>query len=669
MTHMRRPLTLVLTGALLSCAPPAAPPPPRPPPKPAKPAASATGVATAEPLPEPAPKSVPARRIALDVRGGCAVLEDGGVSCWGGTVGSAPRRLPGIRKAMDVSLGGDLAVVLEDGTVAVFPDRDARTSAITLSLKGVRAISQAVGSACALREGGKVSCWQSGILDQATRAEARASEVRGVSEAVAVAAAGGQACILQKDTKVACWAIGGAQAPKVVPDLANVVDLHVGPHVACVRDTSGTASCFDLQPRPAKPIAIGEASVIGLMEYRGDAPHLCRAREAGILCDRPKEFPASWTAPSLETGEVKDTRGLAIRQLAVANHAACALDDQGIVRCWGLNYIGILGQPDTRLVEKPTVVPDVPKMRAIAASQWFSCALSVEGDVYCAGTSGGASLLAKSAPRSTFQKVPDLPKIERIAASGEYACAFASSGEAWCFEGAPWPGNPRVPIRFSALDGARDVRMPGVAFPDSVVVINGSGELLVGSLAKRRTDPKIKLTTIAKVGPVRRIAVEQGDVVMAQDDKGRVATVWAPEGEPKKPVFHPDLQGALGLNDHALALLPGGKVLSLAIHGQPSNTLSESSPLVTLLDGPAACGTTSAGVLGCWVRGELRTLAEGVQQVAGSSKAQQLILDSQGVLRCRGDNEQGQCGVTIGLFSADAPVEVHIPAAADGELP
>jgi hypothetical protein len=649
-------LALALTGFALACTP--APPPPAataPKPKAAPPAPSAT--ATAEAPPEPAPKSVPARRIALDARGGCAVLEDGGVSCWGGPHATAPRRLEGIRDAVDVSLGGDLAVVRADGSVVAFADRDARVKAVALSIKGVRALSQALGSACALREGGKVSCWQGRVLDPITGAENRPAEVRGVSGAVAVSAAFGRGCLIQKDGGVACWTLGGPIPPKVVAGLANVVDLHVGSHVACARDTSRKVSCFELLPSPKAPVALGDADVLGFMEYQGDAPHVCQAREAGILCDRPKEFPASWTAPSLDTGEVPGSKGLAVKQLAVANHAACALDDKGIVRCFGLNFNGILGQPDSRRLEKATVVPDLPKMRSIAAGKWFSCALTVEGDVLCAGASGGASIVDKGPVTSKFQKVAGLPKVDRLHAHGEYACAFTAAGEAWCLKGSPWPGEARAPKRFPGLDGVRDVLMPGIIYPDVVAAIGASGELLVGAPPSLS---ELKLTTVPKFGPVRRVAVDPGDVVLAQDEKGTFATVWAPGGVPKHPIVHQDLAGALAINDHALVLLPGGKVRTVALHGQSAKVLAESSPLVTLLDGESPCGTTAAGVLGCLAGGDFRTIAEGVKQAAGSSDEQQLSLDAEGVLRCAGSNEVGQCGLMIGLFSSSTPIEVHL---------
>jgi alpha-tubulin suppressor-like RCC1 family protein len=81
---------------------------------------------------------------------------------------------------------------------------------------------------------------------------------------------------------------------------------------------------------------------------------------------------------------------------------------------------------------------------------------------------------------------------------------------------------------------------------------------------------------------------------------------------------------------------------------------------VALLDGPAPCGTTAANELVCLEGDRTRVLMTGVRQVVGKSSEHQCALDGAGAVFCRGANHTGQCGVSVGLFRSDEPVEVAL---------
>lgn len=635
---------------------------------PPAPTASSTATAQAVPASPPEPPSVPAKRIALDRHGGCAVLVDGGVSCWGGRFSSAPRRLPGVTDAVDVSLGrdrddlGDLAVVRADGTVVVFPSRHGRKTALPLSLRGVKALSQALGSACGLFEGGKVACWPKGIRDRKTGAEVAPVEVKGLGEATSVSVGGIQACALLKDGTVACWEMGarGNKPPVVVGGLANVVEVHAGPLAACAREASRKVSCFRLGPKPGALVPVGEADALGFVQYAGDAPLVCRAGSDGIQCERPDPFMGAHSLPSLGNGKVSGSEGLAVKQIAVANFAACALDDKGIVRCWGQNQGGVLGQPDAGRVEDLTVVPGLPPLKSIGVGSRFTCGLSTAGDVHCWGQSGGK----EDEPRDgAITKVPGMSQMERLITSWSYACGFNAAGEATCVRANVWKGDTYSPSRVRALDGVREVLFPYDQGP--VAAIGRSGELLAGWITSPKSLLELTLDTVKDVGPVRLLDVHSNNHdtpkynALVVDEKGRAMTLpldWDKTGRKK---LLKELDGALELNDLGLAVLPGGKVRPVPGLEEGRPVTLASSPFVSLVDTEPPCGTTADGKFGCLEEGDLTILIEGQKQISATA-LHQCAVDDAGVARCRGNNSYGQCGPSKGVFRSAQPAEVRL---------
>ncbi|NOU26313.1 MAG: hypothetical protein HOO96_00275, partial [Polyangiaceae bacterium] len=95
------------------------------------------------------PSGVPmrAKRLAVDSVDSqvCAILEDGGVACWGGWRGSdeLPHRIPGVAGAADVSAsGGSTIVVTADGKAQVFASDDVRAPAVPLPVAGASRVAQ-----------------------------------------------------------------------------------------------------------------------------------------------------------------------------------------------------------------------------------------------------------------------------------------------------------------------------------------------------------------------------------------------------------------------------------------------------------------------------------------------------------------------------------------------
>jgi len=74
--------------------------------------------------------------------------------------------------------------------------------------------------------------------------------------------------------------------------------------------------------------------------------------------------------------------------------SGCARLNSGAVWCWGHNIWGQLGNGTTSDTEvyAPAPVAGLPPVQKIGVSEKFTCALTLDGDVYCWGSNEGGSL-------------------------------------------------------------------------------------------------------------------------------------------------------------------------------------------------------------------------------------------------------------------------------------
>ncbi|MBI5532405.1 MAG: hypothetical protein HY898_06805 [Deltaproteobacteria bacterium] len=587
----------------------------------------------------------------------CAVLEDGGVSCWGGQHASRPRRVPGIRNAIDVSIDDEVVIVRADGSAVVVDSGDLNAPSHPFFMQNVRSVSQNRVTGCALRDDGRVLCWH-----RSEKKPPRPVEVKGLQDVVSVGAGPSHGCALLKDGRVACFGTLAKDAPYYVAGLRNVVELVVGMEEACARTSAREVTCFLMDPHKNATMRLGQGSAVAVAgtQTKGygakDFPLGCIASEAGVACMRLTSLGDDGMPPMSE-GVVPDPRQEKARQLALLPYAGCLLTDKGNVRCWGDNRVAILGQPDPRYVQEPTVVQGLPVMRSVAAATRTTCGVSAAGDVLCWG--------AKDAqPR----KIPGLGGTDRLIANSCCVCAFNAAGEATCFS-----EDERSPKRVAAVDRVRDIAFPYFG-SGSIGAIGPAGEVLVGMLHSLGA---LQVSPIASVGTVQRIAVLPRTVVtkthgapgylttpktflVALTDKGAVMSVDVTDGAIGKPVRNRQLEGAVSLDYFGDSLMPGGKVIEFEV-GIPHATIVDASPMVSFV-GPFRCGLTAAGAFGCVEGGRFRTIFDGMRQIAAGD-GHQCAIDGEGGVRCRGDNATGQCGTTQGLRDASTPVDVILPPA------
>ena len=383
----------------------------------------------------------------------CALTSAGAVQCW----------------------GDNRSGQLGDGTTTE------RHSPVTVSGLGSGAAAIAAGGihSCALTSTGGVRCWgdnRSGQLgDGTTTARHTSVAVSGLSSGVRAIAAGGfHTCALTNAGGVKCWGdnrsgqLGdGTMTERTTPVpvsglSSGVAAIAAGDYHTCALTTAGAVKCWGYN-------------------YVGQLGN-------GTTADSPVPVAVSGLASG-------------VAAIAAGGLHTCALTSAGGVRCWGDNRAGQLGDGTTTERHAPAAVSGLASaVAAIAAGGDHSCARMNTSLVKCWGQNGSGQLGdGTTTERHTPVVVSGLASdVATISAGGFHTCALTSAGAVRC-----WGDNPYGQLG----DGTKTSRRKPVrvirfgAAPPRVrcVVPYVHGKLL--AKAKRRI-----VRAHCRLGRVKRVA-------------------------------------------------------------------------------------------------------------------------------------------------------------------
>jgi alpha-tubulin suppressor-like RCC1 family protein len=381
--------------------------------------------------------------IAAGASHTCALTSGGGVKCWGAN-GSGQ---------------------LGDGTSS---DETGRSTPVDVSglASGVQAIAAGGAHTCALTSGGGVKCWgrnEFGQLGDGTRTERhKPVGVSGLAKGVkAVAAGGAHTCALTSAGGVKCWGTNGSgqlgdgtttdhPTPVAVSRLTKGVKaVAAGARHTCALTSAGGVKCWgwngvgglgDGTTRDrSTPVAVSRLTK-GVKAIAAGEEHTCALTSGGgVKC-------WGWNAAGqLGDGTALNERhkpvavsGLArgVKAIAAGFMHTCALTSTGGVKCWGWNDSGQLGNGTTKERHKPVAVTGLAKrVKAIAAGDAHTCALTSAGGVKCWGDNGSGQLGdGTTKERHKPVAVSGLAKgVKAIAAGGGHTCALTSGGGVKCW--------------------------------------------------------------------------------------------------------------------------------------------------------------------------------------------------------------------------------------------
>jgi alpha-tubulin suppressor-like RCC1 family protein len=319
----------------------------------------------------------------------CALLEDGGIRCWGHndvgqlgrgdlTVYERPSRVLLPARAIEVDAGVSHAcAIVEGGDVycwgyndwwQVGPEEGLTTSTPKLVLDG--AIDLALGDyhSCAVLATGEVSCWGlNGTYGSVTPVGHGAFGERrppglvpGVSGAVHGDAGLDQTCVVRQDRTVTCWGRDSLEEELSDVDAVAIGLFHTcaisGGRVFCWGSNEhgqlGDGTFFNrIRPMPALDLTEARSLAVG-------ATHSCAVVAGGGLFCWGDNYAAQlndggWPIDRASPARVDGLTGVLFGD---GSRHSCVHTDAEQIECWGWNAWGQVNFATTAIEVVPTVV-------------------------------------------------------------------------------------------------------------------------------------------------------------------------------------------------------------------------------------------------------------------------------------------------------------------------
>ncbi len=307
------------------------------------------------------------------------------IFCWGG---SSHGQLGNLR----------LGEHAEKPTLAQYPD------------KQWQHLSMAHTHSCALTALGKAYCWGSNQTWQLGNgftgtANWSLSEVVGNLQFASIYAGDNHTCALTRTGQAYCWGMN-----------------HDGQLGSRGADGSPTPVAVSTNLRFAQ-LAIGNSHTCGLTD--DGAVYCWGANNYGVLGS--DSAPASSALPILVVLEEP------VVSLKSGSIHTCGLSASGVLRCWGWNELGSLGEGSYLPVSGPAVVMKGPWVD-FNIGGWTSCARNAEDELYCWGWNVHSQITSQPFWALTAPVLINLDfPARKFSVGGGFVCVLDESGHPYCW--------------------------------------------------------------------------------------------------------------------------------------------------------------------------------------------------------------------------------------------
>jgi len=363
-----------------------------------------------------------------------------------GTVRSSPVTVLGLDRVVSITAGGSHScAMLANDTLRCWGDgssgqlgNDLRVAqslpAAVADLAGsvsARVVATGAFHSCAVRSDGSVACWGGSFEGQAG---ANAGilplpvAVAGLSDVVGVVAGQSHSCALRVNGRVSCWGsnasgqlgagtMGVGSSTPLATSITDAVALVAGRNHNCVLRANATVQCWGAGQRgqlgngalvdslaPVAPSSLGgNVTAIAAGQF-----HTCALRfNAVVRCWGDNDFGQigdnsnTDRLTSVQVSGLGDAAGIVLG----AEHS-CALRAGGGLACWGANDQGQLGDGTLDPRRVPGAVGGISGVHTVAAGADTTCAVALRGALtaprlMCWGSGDGGKLGVPSAADRT----------------------------------------------------------------------------------------------------------------------------------------------------------------------------------------------------------------------------------------------------------------------------
>jgi RHS repeat-associated protein len=533
----------------------------------------------------------------------CALLNTGGVKCWG------------------FNGNGRLG----DGTTI-----EKKTPIDVVGLTGgVVGITAGGSHTCAVTGSGAVKCWgynnQGQLGDNSQVQKTTPVDVIGLASGIARLAAGGShTCALTSSGGVKCWGLNsngqlgnGNTTRQLVPvdvsGLASgIIGISAGTSHTCAQTDSGGMKCWGLNSngqlgngtltQRTTPVDVNNLTTF-VTAIAAGGTHTCAfSSYDDIKCwgnNMNGQIGDGRIGYRTTPGDVIGLNDTAALSIAGGNHA-CALTTSGGVKCWGNNANGQLGDGTTTLRVSPVDVNGLTSdVFAIASGTAHTCALTSAGGVKCWGSNGSGRLGdGTSTQRTTPVNVTGLTSgVIAITAGDAHTCALTDVGGVKCWGN---NGNGRLGDGFTTN---RTTPVDVVGLSSGVIAIAAGGShtcalLNTGGVKCWGNNANGRLgdgTTTEQKTPIDVVGLTSGVIAIAAGSSHTCALTSS--GGVK--CWGNNNQGQLGNNSTTQQLTP------VDVSGLTSGMSAIAA------GGTHSCALTDAGGVKCWGYNNYGQLGDG----------------------------------------------------------
>ena len=595
--------------------------------------------------------------IAAGYNHTCALLESGGVKCWG---------------ANSQGQLGDGSTVNKDTPVDV-----------SGLLGGVTAITAGQQFTCAILSMGGARCWgvnsEGQLGDSSVIRKLTPTDVSGMSSGVTQIAAGGRHACAVHLGDMKCWGHNGdgqlgdgsttmRMSPVEVTGLSSVISqIACGGEHTCALLDSGTVKCWgnnaygqvgdgstEVKHTPTDVIGVSMGTVTMIA---AGVEHTCAGRLSGpVFCWGNNVVGAIGDGSRddrlepVEVGGINDVRHV----MAGDDHSCAVQGEEGLLLCWGSNAYGKLGNGRTSVVRSPMRVHGLDGIPGyVACGSTHTCTTVSGSDTRCWGDNmygelgNGSYLLSMFPVASEGFEGPH----RQVEAGLHFTCALNVEGTVRCWGmndlgqlGDGTTVGSSIPVQVSGLGIGVVYISCGMSHACAVL---GTG--VVRCWGDNSTNQLGNDTMSYSTEPVDVEGLDTPMLVSA----GSGHTCVVVEG-PGINCWGNNSSGQLG--DGTTINRPGPVDVSVITEEVRSLTAGGNHTCAIVVEGAMCWGENSRGQLGDnSTENRLTPVAvDGMDTgahaiVAGGEHTCAIVGES--TLKCWGSNFQGQLGVGVGTYS------------------